>query len=62
MNLRVRYFLRVTVSRSYASNTVQEQEFLVHLLQPDPDVNNSIKMEVCVAWRICVLGFIILFD
>ncbi|KAJ8601076.1 hypothetical protein CTAYLR_009731 [Chrysophaeum taylorii] len=47
LNVRLRYFVRVTVTRNYTSgNMVKEAEFLTLLAQPPPDVNNSIKMEV----------------
>jgi len=45
-NVRLRYFVRLSVLRSYASNTVTEQDFAVQLLYPPPEVNNSIKLEV----------------
>jgi hypothetical protein len=41
-----RYFLRVTISRQYQSNIVREQDFWVANLQQEPEINNSIKMEV----------------
>merc|ERR1712166_1534067 len=46
LNVRLRYFLRVTVSKQYAMNTVQEQDFLIQNLAVEPEINNSIKMEV----------------
>lgn len=46
VNVRLRYFLRVTVSRNYSSNIVKEIDFWVENLQTEPEINNSIKMEV----------------
>jgi len=47
LNVRLRYFVRVTVTRNYTSgNMVKEADFLTLIAQPPPDVNNSIKMEV----------------
>ncbi|XP_031660821.1 vacuolar protein sorting-associated protein 26A isoform X4 [Oncorhynchus kisutch] len=44
-NVRLRYFLKVTVMRRL-SDLVKEYELIVHQLATYPDVNNSIKMEV----------------
>lgn len=47
INVRVRYFLRVTVARSYASSVVQEFKIWVRNPVPvPPEMNNSIRMEV----------------
>jgi len=46
INVRLRYFVRVTISRQYAANLVKEQDFWVQNAQADPEVNNSFKMEV----------------
>jgi len=47
INVRLRYFLRVTVSRSYASNVTQEFKYWVRNPVPAlPEMNNSIRMEV----------------
>lgn len=47
LNVRLRYFLRVTVTRgNFSMNTVKEQDFLVQNLATEPEINNSIKMEV----------------
>jgi vacuolar protein sorting-associated protein 26 len=47
INVRLRYFLRVTiVVRKAITNTVKELDFWVHNYQPEPEVNNNIKMEV----------------
>lgn len=45
-SVRLRYYLRATVTRSYASNVVLEQDLWVQLLGSPPPVNNTIKMEV----------------
>ena len=45
-NVRLRYFLRVRVSRQYASNITKTLDLAVQNLQVEPEVNNSIKMEV----------------
>jgi len=46
VNVRLRYFLRVTVARSLATNITKELDFWVHTYAQPPDVNNTIKMEV----------------
>jgi hypothetical protein len=46
VNVRLRYFLRVSVARQMASNLVKELDFHVHVYQAPPEVNNTIKMEV----------------
>ncbi|XP_039022975.1 vacuolar protein sorting-associated protein 26A-like [Hibiscus syriacus] len=46
VNVRLRYILKVTVSRNYVSNIVEYQDFVVHNYTPPPSINNSIKMEV----------------
>lgn len=46
VNVRCRYFVRATVSRSYSSNIVKEQDFWVENLQKQPEINTTIKMEV----------------
>ncbi|TMW61688.1 hypothetical protein Poli38472_010751 [Pythium oligandrum] len=45
-SVRVRYVLRATLSRSYASNVVTEQDLWVQALGSHPELNNTIKMEV----------------
>lgn len=45
LNVRLRYFVRVTISRRL-SDIVQEKEIWVHKFNPAPEINNSIKMEV----------------
>ncbi|KAJ7403227.1 ATP-dependent RNA helicase SUPV3L1, mitochondrial [Pitangus sulphuratus] len=44
-NVRLRYFLKVTIVRRL-SDLVKEYDLIVHQLATYPDVNNSIKMEV----------------
>ncbi|KAL8620187.1 Vacuolar protein sorting-associated protein 26B [Nucella lapillus] len=44
-NVRLRYFLRVTLVKRI-SDVVKEQDIVVHTLSQYPDMNNSIKMEV----------------
>ena len=46
LNVRLRYFLRVTMARQYASNMVEELDFWVQNVNEQPEINNSIKMEV----------------
>ncbi|GAA5965080.1 hypothetical protein JCM21900_002977 [Sporobolomyces salmonicolor] len=45
INVKLRYFVRVTVSRRMA-DVVKERELWVHSFRMPPDTNNSIKMEV----------------
>jgi len=45
-NVRLRYFLRVRITRQYASNITRVLDLAVQKLSPEPEVNNSIKMEV----------------
>ncbi|KAG8236603.1 hypothetical protein J437_LFUL016852 [Ladona fulva] len=44
-NVRLRYFLRVTIVRRL-SDIVREVDLVVHTLSSYPEMNNSIKMEV----------------
>lgn len=44
-NVRLRYFLRVTIGRRL-SDIVKEVELIVHTLSSYPEVNSPIKMEV----------------
>ncbi|XP_022646470.1 vacuolar protein sorting-associated protein 26B-like isoform X3 [Varroa jacobsoni] len=44
-NVRLRYFLRVTIVRRL-TDTIKELELAVHTLSSYPDINSSIKMEV----------------
>jgi vacuolar protein sorting-associated protein 26 len=45
-SVRLRYVLRATLARSYASNVVVEQDLWVQSLGTAPEINNTIKMEV----------------
>ncbi|GAA5934781.1 retromer subunit PEP8 [Sporobolomyces koalae] len=45
INVKLRYFVRVTMSRRMA-DVVKEKELWVHSFRMPPDTNNSIKMEV----------------
>lgn len=45
-NVRLRYFVRVKVSRQYSTNITEVRDFAVQNLQVAPEINNSIKMEV----------------
>ena len=46
LNARLRYFVRVTLTRNYAMNITKEQDFWVENLAVAPEINNTIKMEV----------------
>jgi vacuolar protein sorting-associated protein 26 len=47
INVRLRYFLRVTITRSFPyMDVVKEQDLWVQNYSPEPDMNNTIKMEV----------------
>merc|ERR1712194_613345 len=46
LNVRLRYFVRLVVVRTYASNCSKEVDFVVQNLYTAPDLNNTIKMEV----------------
>jgi vacuolar protein sorting-associated protein 26 len=46
INVRLRYFVRLTVSKNYGMNVVKEVDFVVQNLYPQPEINNTIKMEV----------------
>ncbi|CAF1184413.1 unnamed protein product [Adineta ricciae] len=45
INVKLRYFLRLTIIRRF-TNTVAERDICVQQLSQFPEVNNSIKMEV----------------
>ncbi|EAU83945.1 vacuolar protein sorting 26 [Coprinopsis cinerea okayama7 len=45
INVKLRYFVRVTISRRMA-DVVKEKDIWVHSFRMPPDSNNSIKMEV----------------
>jgi len=44
INVRLRYFVRITVIRNYASNITKEIDMIVQNLFPQPELNNSLKM------------------
>ncbi|GAB5036556.1 vacuolar protein sorting 26 [Nannochloropsis oceanica] len=46
LNVRLRYFLKVTVTRQYAPNILAEQELVVQSTAEPPPSQSSIKMEV----------------
>jgi len=46
LNVRLRYFLKVTVTRQYAPNLLAEQELVVQSTTEPPASHSSIKMEV----------------
>jgi len=45
-NVRLRYFLRVKITRQYNSNIQKVTDFAVQNLGVEPEINTSIKMEV----------------
>eukprot|EP00470_Lotharella_oceanica_P001139 CAMPEP_0170177642 /NCGR_PEP_ID=MMETSP0040_2-20121228/10658_1 /TAXON_ID=641309 /ORGANISM="Lotharella oceanica, Strain CCMP622" /LENGTH=314 /DNA_ID=CAMNT_0010420343 /DNA_START=6 /DNA_END=950 /DNA_ORIENTATION=+ len=45
-NVRLRYFLRVKITRHMAYDITKTVDFAVQNTMPDPEINNSIKMEV----------------
>merc|ERR1719498_177624 len=46
INVRLRYFVRLSVLRGYAGNITKEVDMVVQNLYPQPELNNSLKMEV----------------
>ncbi len=46
MKINLRYFVRVTINRGYASKVVKEEEFAVNNVEEEPDAQSLIKMEV----------------
>merc|ERR1712232_1417283 len=46
INVKLRYFVRLTVIRNYASNITKEVDMAVQNIYPQSDINNTIKMEV----------------
>jgi len=46
LNVRLRYFVRVTITRNYNSNYVKEEEFIVQKIDTRPESVAPIKMEV----------------
>jgi len=45
-NVRLRYFLRVKITRQYNSNIQKVVDFAVQNVSAEPEINTSIKMEV----------------
>lgn len=45
-NVRLRYFLRVKISRQYSSNIIKSLDFAVQNVGVEPEINSPIKMEV----------------
>eukprot|EP00933_Yihiella_yeosuensis_P007296 TRINITY_DN112259_c0_g1_i1.p1 TRINITY_DN112259_c0_g1~~TRINITY_DN112259_c0_g1_i1.p1 ORF type:complete len:298 (-),score=49.58 TRINITY_DN112259_c0_g1_i1:43-936(-) len=46
INCRLRYFVRLKVIRNYAASIEKEVDMIVQNLYPQPELNNTIKMEV----------------
>eukprot|EP00931_Biecheleriopsis_adriatica_P062890 TRINITY_DN3799_c0_g1_i1.p1 TRINITY_DN3799_c0_g1~~TRINITY_DN3799_c0_g1_i1.p1 ORF type:complete len:324 (+),score=68.97 TRINITY_DN3799_c0_g1_i1:64-972(+) len=46
INARLRYFVRLTVLRGFSSNISREIDMIVQNLYPQPEINNTLKMEV----------------
>jgi len=46
INVRLRYFIKFTIVRQYSSNITKEMDFWVQKTTIEPEINNSIKMEV----------------
>jgi len=46
LNVRLRYFVRLSVIRNYANNVTKEVDMVVQNLYPQPELNNCLKMEV----------------
>jgi len=46
INVRLRYFVRLSIVRNYANNVTKEVDMIVQNLYPEPEMNNSLKMEV----------------
>ncbi|XP_057798771.1 vacuolar protein sorting-associated protein 26A-like [Salvia miltiorrhiza] len=46
VNVRLRYVLKITISRGYGGSITHFQDFVVWNYTPPPSINNSIKMEV----------------
>jgi len=49
INVRLRYFVRLIVSRGFSGSITKEIDFAVQNLYPAPSISNSIKMEVGIA-------------
>jgi vacuolar protein sorting-associated protein 26 len=47
-NVRLRYILKVTIGRPYATSVVECRDFCVRNYTPLPSINNSIKVSAIV--------------
>uniref|UniRef100_A0A2P2KRD4 Uncharacterized protein MANES_01G037600 n=1 Tax=Rhizophora mucronata TaxID=61149 RepID=A0A2P2KRD4_RHIMU len=66
INVRLRYVLKVTVSRGYAGSIIEYQDFVVRNYSPPPSINNSIKVNaafcICTMKLHCIFIFPTCFD
>ncbi|GMI45562.1 hypothetical protein TrCOL_g7783 [Triparma columacea] len=46
LNVRVRYFIKATLTRNYSGSLTSEKELCIQHQSTEPEINNSIKMEV----------------
>lgn len=46
VGVQLRYFVRVTINRGYSSKVIKEEEFSVNNVEPEPESQSLIKMEV----------------
>lgn len=46
INVRLRYFVQVTITRQYATNLTKQRDFFVQNTSIEPETNTGIKMEV----------------
>jgi vacuolar protein sorting-associated protein 26 len=46
INVRLRYFVRLSVMRNYSTNITKEIDMVVQNVFPPPEINNTLKMEV----------------
>jgi len=46
INVKLRYFIRISIVKKFASNITKEVDMIVRNLHPVPDMNNPLKMEV----------------
>ncbi|KAL0321583.1 UNVERIFIED_CONTAM: Vacuolar protein sorting-associated protein 26B [Sesamum calycinum] len=60
VNVRLRYVLKVTITRGYAGSITEYQDFVVRNFSPSPSINNSIKVssERCY-FRQNILSFLV---
>jgi len=50
-NVRLRYFVRLTVNRGYGSNVAKELDFITQNPTPEPKLSSSIRFEIAVEDR-----------